>query len=288
MVAVLGEPQPGSTIKIDDLGATTWDLAATWVPTGQRSFQPGHRADAQAAFHPRPPASKHPLERSEVSMNQLPLVAALAVAAALSPACAPAGSQDDSDAAASSVSAATSPSAEPTLDEVRQATERFRDVNVALAEGYVRDPMNMCETAAHMGLPAVAGAMGVHFARFDLLEITATEPRVDGTGLHTDFLQPAVLLYEPQADGSLELVGVENLVFMAAWEAAGGTAPPSFHGVQWDRMVDDPATELDEAHMFAPHYDRHIWLYRDNPNGLFAQFNPAVTCDHHTGEHQQN
>lgn len=29
---------------------------------------------------------------------------------------------------------------EPTLAKVRRETERFRDVNVALAEGYVRDP----------------------------------------------------------------------------------------------------------------------------------------------------
>jgi hypothetical protein len=33
--------------------------------------------------------------------------------------------------------------------------------------------------------------------------------------------------------------------------------------------------------MFDPHYDRHVWLYRDNPNGLFAQFNPNVSCQHH-------
>jgi hypothetical protein len=46
-------------------------------------------------------------------------------------------------------------------------------------------------------------------------------------------------------------------------------------------MVDDPRTELDEAHMFAPHFDRHVWIYRDNPNGVFAQFNPAVSCEHH-------
>ncbi len=43
-------------------------------------------------------------------------------------------------------------------------------------------------------------------------------------------------------------------------------------------MADDPATKVDEAHMFEPHYDRHVWLYRKNSNGLFAQFNPTVTC----------
>jgi hypothetical protein len=48
-------------------------------------------------------------------------------------------------------------------------------------------------------------------------------------------------------------------------------------------MIDDPTTETDEAHMFAPHFDRHVWIYRDNPNGVFAPFNPAVTCAHHRG-----
>ncbi len=40
-------------------------------------------------------------------------------------------------------------------------------------------------------------------------------------------------------------------------------------------MVDDPATPIDEAHNFEPHHDRHVWLYRENPNGVFAPFNPA-------------
>jgi hypothetical protein len=44
-------------------------------------------------------------------------------------------------------------------------------------------------------------------------------------------------------------------------------------------MSDDPATAVDEAHGFEPHYDRHVWVYRDNPFGVFAQFNPNVSCD---------
>jgi hypothetical protein len=174
--------------------------------------------------------------------------------------------------------------AEPTLDEVRQATERFRDVKVALAEGYIRDPMNLCETAPMMGRPASLGAMGIHYFRPDLLGITAPpSPRVNGNGTHTDFRKPSILIYEPQADGSLQLVAVENLVFAAAWRAAGHKEPPTFHGEKWDSMVDDPKTTVDEAHMFEPHFDRHVWLYRENPNGVFAQFNPAVSCAHHRG-----
>lgn len=172
---------------------------------------------------------------------------------------------------------------EPTLAEVARATERFRDIEVAVAEGYIRDPENLCDTAEMMGQPAALGAMGVHYFRPDLLGVTTASPRVDGDGTYTDFLQPSILIYEPQADGSMELVAVENLVFRAAWHAAGHADRPSFHGVPYDLMADDPATATDEAHLFAPHYDRHVWLYRDNPNGIFAPFNPAVTCAHHTG-----
>lgn len=186
---------------------------------------------------------------------------------------------------AAACAASTGPGpGEPTLAEVRRLTERFQDVRVALAEGYIRDPFDLCDTADMMGRPASLGAMGVHYFRADLLGVTAPpSPRVNGDGTHTDFRLPSILIYEPQADGSLELVAVENLVFRQAWHASGDVERPSFHGVPYDAMTDDPATAIDEGHMFEPHYDRHVWIYRDNPNGVFAPFNPAVSCEHHRG-----
>ena len=196
-------------------------------------------------------------------------------------------------AALSFASACTPPAAtetpgqgEPTFAQVREATARFQDVNVALAEGYIRDPANICETADMMGRPASDGAMGVHYLRPDLLGVTAPpNPRVDGTSTHTDFNMPGVLIYEPQVDGSMELVAVENLVFKASWAAAGNAEPPTFHGRPYDSMEDDPATALDEAHNFMPHFDRHVWLYRENPRGVFEPFNPTVSCEHHGATH---
>lgn len=183
---------------------------------------------------------------------------------------------------AAALAAAAPGPGEPTLDEVRAATDRFRDVEVALAEGYVRDPGNMCDTAPMMGRPKALGGMGIHFFRPDLLGITAPpNPRVDGKGTHTDFRKPSILIYEPRSDGSLELVAVENLVFKKAWHEAGNQGLPTFHGVEYDSMSDDPKTPIDEAHMFEPHYDRHVWLYRPNANGMFAQYNPTVTCQFH-------
>ena len=58
----------------------------------------------------------------------------------------------------------------------------------------------------------------------------------------------------------------------------GKKEPPTFHGASYNLMRDDPATSADEAHMFEPHYDLHVWLFRDNPNGTFAPFNPNVSC----------
>jgi hypothetical protein len=174
------------------------------------------------------------------------------------------------------------------LAAIRAAAEKYLDINVALADGYI-DPENMCVTAEMMGLPAEAGAMGMHFVRPDILKITSPHPRVNGDGTHTDFTQPAVLIYEPQEDGSMELVAVENLVFQKAWHDAGNAEPPVFQGRKWDLMADDPATPIDEAHGFEPHYDQHVWVFRDNPEGALQPFNPAVTCAHHKGGgHQQH
>ena len=78
----------------------------------------------------------------------------------------------------------------------------------------------------------------------------------------------------------MTLVAVENLVFEAAWRSAGHDSAPTFQGLPYERMADDPSTAIDEAHHFEPHFDRHVWLFRDNPNGVFTPFNPNVSCEH--------
>ncbi|MEX2584721.1 MAG: hypothetical protein WD766_15740 [Gemmatimonadota bacterium] len=163
----------------------------------------------------------------------------------------------------------------PTLDAIRAATEKYRDVEVALADGYVRDWLDTCETPYHMGLIGQSGAMGIHYLRQDLLEIGQDATRLDVAGTHTDFLQPAILVYEPRPNGSVELVAVQNMVSAAAWEANGNAEPPSFQGVPYEYAEPDAGMMTDAL------YDRHIWLFRENPDGLFAQYNPRVTCEHH-------
>lgn len=165
------------------------------------------------------------------------------------------------------------------LDAMRAAVEKYKDVDVALADGYIPDPTGHCVDAAAEGLPPEWGAMGLHYLNPALLKLGPPGDRVDGASTYTDWMQPAVLLYEPQPDGALELVGVENVVWQAAWAAAGHDSPPEFNGRVWDTMADDPATPGDEAHGFTPHYDQHVWLFRENPAGDLVPFNPNVSCD---------
>jgi hypothetical protein len=172
--------------------------------------------------------------------------------------------------------------AEVDLDQLREAVKKYQDIEVALADGYIT-PDNHCVSAEGEGLPAELGAMGVHYIHPALLQITGTEPRVNGNSTHTDWMRPAILIYEPQADGSMELVAVENLVFEEAWKASGKTEELVLNGRAWDHMADDPATPGDEAHGFMPHFDQHVWLFRENPMGTLMPFNPNVTCEHAKG-----
>lgn len=171
--------------------------------------------------------------------------------------------------------AESSPHADVSLAEVRAATEKYQNVEVAIADGFVRDPLNICETPYHAGLTEETGVMGIHFLRRELLGIPQDGTRLDVTGTHANFLQPAVLLYEPHMDGSLELLALENLVSAEAWSAAGNDAPPSFQGREFHYQGDDRSMGV------RAHYDLHVWLYRENPKGRFAPYNPDATCQHH-------
>jgi hypothetical protein len=164
---------------------------------------------------------------------------------------------------------------EQALEAVRAATQKYKDVNAALADGYLRDTLDLCETSDTMGVSENLGGMGIHYIRPDLLGVEEQHTRIDVTGTHTDFRRPAVLLYEPQPDRSLQLVAVENLVSADAWAKAGNDKPPSFEGVPFEYRPDLP------SQMTKAQYDLHIWLFRENPRGTFAPYNPNVTCKHH-------
>jgi hypothetical protein len=137
----------------------------------------------------------------------------------------------------------------PFVDAVRAANDRFADPAAATAEGYIALP---CVSG-----PA-GGAMGIHMANPPLLE--------DGM---LDIAKPEALLYEPQADGSMVFVAVEYITF---------TGPAVLNGHLFHFVGAPNRYGLD------PFYELHVWAWRDNPSGTFADFNPAVSCDAMPGD----
>jgi len=139
------------------------------------------------------------------------------------------------------------------LADVRRATAEYRDVDRALEAGYVR--VSDC-----VEVPG-AGAMGYHYLNPALANDAAIDPR-----------KPEQLLYAPKPGGGLRLVGVEY--FKADADQDGSTTydRPTFSGVQFDGPMagHGPGMPI--------HYDLHAWLWKHNPNGTFAQFNPGVSC----------
>lgn len=136
--------------------------------------------------------------------------------------------------------------AETLVDRVRAATERFADVSVAEAEGYGPIP---CVSGAG------GGAMGIHYVNGGYLT---------GDDNALDIAKPEAVMYEPQADGSLVLVGVEYIAF---------AGPVAIEGHLLHFQGSPNRYGLD------PFYELHVWAHRDNPAGPFADMNVNVSCE---------
>jgi hypothetical protein len=201
--------------------------------------------------------------------------------------------EGDSPDAAPDATEQTSSALPAEIEAARTANDKYSDVTIALAEGYIEDPSGMCVAAADVGAPPELGQMGIHYV--NLVYLGAALPagdgppppgfRLDGSDAVVDPARPEILVYEPNADGGRTLVALEYMVFEQAWAAAGNAGPPTLAGEPFTLMTDDPATPTDEAHGFEPHYELHVWTHRENPTGLFAEFNPNVSCptaDEHT------
>ena len=152
---------------------------------------------------------------------------------------------------ASHSAAATS----PLLEKVRQATQRFADISVAFAEGWVQ------------ATPCVSGpsegAMGVHVIKPERLH--------DGA-LKAD--EPEMLIYEPLPGGRFRLVGVEYIVLASEWASRNPPgAAPAVDG-HLANFVGEP-----NRYALPAFYELHAWAFEDNPNGSFADWNSRVSCD---------
>ena len=148
----------------------------------------------------------------------------------------------------------------PELKRTREALDKYKDPIMAVHDGYFSTVG--CVTYPKAGAPGQvpypAGGMGVHFLNAGLL------------GKPLDPLKPQILVYEPVGD-RLQLVAAEWFVPLAAEVKQR----PQLFG----RPFDGP---MEGHHPLMPqglhHYDLHVWLWKDNPEGMFAPTNPSVKC----------
>jgi hypothetical protein len=135
---------------------------------------------------------------------------------------------------------------------VREATARFRDINIAIAEGYIEN--GGCVSGQERG------AMGVHYVKPALFDD------------EIDVESPEVLVYEPR-NGRLQLVAAEYVTPKPAWDASH--AP----GVQ-PQLMGHLYHFVAGPNRYGPDsfYELHVWAWKANPSGAFSDWNPTVSC----------
>jgi hypothetical protein len=152
------------------------------------------------------------------------------------------------------------PEAEPgtasDLKLARRATRVYRDVKAAGAAGYA--------ATGECAQDPKYGGMGIHYANPDLV--------ADGK---LDVTKPEILVYQPMPSGKLRLGAVEYFQADADGDLATDPDRPSLFGMPFDGPM------LGHEPGMPVHYDLHVWLYRHNPAGQFAMWNPRVHCPDH-------
>jgi hypothetical protein len=138
------------------------------------------------------------------------------------------------------------------LNIVRQSTARFKDVSVAEAEGY--SLQFGCVSGPD------SGAMGLHFVNGAIV-----------AGGVLDATRPQIVIYEPQPDGRLKLIGADYLLIASVWDASH-SGPPELMG-QLFHYFESP-----NRFGLPAFYTLHVWAWKDNPNGAFVNWHPNVSC----------
>jgi hypothetical protein len=133
------------------------------------------------------------------------------------------------------------------LAALRRAIGPYHNVEQAKAGGWNFVIPNL---DGSLCFQSSAGGMGFHYA----------DPALIGDGL-VDAGKPEALLFEPQKNGRLRLVAVEYLVPITP-----GSQPPQLYGQVFPEVAGFGV------------YGLHVWIGKDNPDGLFAAYNPTVSC----------
>lgn len=147
------------------------------------------------------------------------------------------------------------------LAALRNATAPFHDINKAMVAGYTVEVADLAGITCIVD-PNGSGTMGIHYLNPALLDDDVNEAA------------PELLVYEPQSNGGLKLVAVEYLVLKADWEATNGpgASPPELFGEHFHLILAGNRYGLPDF------YELHAWVWRPNPNGMFFEYNPRVSC----------
>jgi hypothetical protein len=131
------------------------------------------------------------------------------------------------------------------LAQVRRATAKYQRVEVAIADGYLE--------ASHCVYNEELGAgMGYHFVKQELV------------GPFFDPLKPQALLYERDKHGEFKLIGVEYIVIDIGQD----------HPLLGNQPFDIGGTPIP-----VDHYSLHVWIWKNNPLGMYIPYNPKVKCN---------
>jgi hypothetical protein len=147
------------------------------------------------------------------------------------------------------------------LAEIRSATAKYHNLDAAVEDGYQLTPY--CVDYPDLG------GMGHHAVNMSRV-IPAVVPS-----------EPGILVYEPMKNGKYRLVAVEFLVPAEPWDAAN-PGPPMLGEVEFDDhreiiLVEGVPVNVKGGPPF-PHYQLHVWVWKNNPNGMYFPFNPNVRC----------
>ena len=155
---------------------------------------------------------------------------------------------------------AQAPKLTPELQKVREALDKYKDPVTAVHDGYFSTLG--CVTYPKPGAPGQVpypkGGMGVHF--FNVAHV----------GKPLDPTKPQVLVYEPVGN-KLQLVAAEWFVPLSPELKER----PQLFGKPFDGPMEGHHPLMPQG---LHHYDLHVWLWKDNPAGMFSPTNPKVKC----------
>ncbi len=159
------------------------------------------------------------------------------------------------------------------LAQVRRATAKYHDVNVAIEEGFTVSGNGICREDAD-------GADGIAYVNI---------PRVQQQGVIAE--EPELLFYVPSGDDNLRLVAVGYFnrafyidtrgIIPGTFTSRLNPLPPYFQEVSgpftlFNQPPDGPLQVVPGVTVWF--YGLHVWVWSPNPSGMYATRNPRLNC----------